>query len=153
MKKLYSLIKACMSSDMSLFKIKTNKKSKLSKIGLPLLFSFFLMFTIWVYANALFEQFTPFHLQFIVISLVVFFTSIMTIVEGIYKIPRIIIKKHAGYNDGIFIYIEPIIEYGYNINETMLTLKRLIKKEIEKLTAMNVLNMEIVVKGVHYEKK
>lgn len=85
MKKLYSLIKACMSSDMSLFKIKTNKKSKLSKIGLPLLFSFFLMFTIWVYANALFEKFTPFHLQFIVISLVVFFTSIMTIVEGIYK--------------------------------------------------------------------
>ena len=78
---------------------------------------------------------------------------VATKVEGIYKIPRIIIKKHDGYNDGIYIYIEPIIEYGYNVNETMLTLKNLIKKEIEKLTAMNVLNMEIVVKGVHYEKK
>ena len=78
---------------------------------------------------------------------------VATKVEGVYKIPRIIIKKHDGYNDGIFIYIEAIIEYGYNINETMLSLKKLVKKEIEKLTAMNVLNMEIVVKGVHYEKK
>ena len=78
---------------------------------------------------------------------------VATKVEGIYKIPRIIIKKHDGYNDGIFIYIEVIIEYGYNVNETMFSLKKLVKKEIEKLTAMNVLNMEIVVKGVHYEKK
>lgn len=78
---------------------------------------------------------------------------VATKTEGIYKISRIIIKKHDGYNDGIYIYIEPIIEYGYNVNETMLTLKKQIIKEIEKLTAMNVLNMEIVVKGVHYEKK
>lgn len=74
-------------------------------------------------------------------------------VEGIYKIPRTIVKKHEGYNDGIYIYIEPIIEFGYNINETMSRLKSLIIKEIENLTAMNVLNMEITVKGVHYEKK
>lgn len=78
---------------------------------------------------------------------------VATKVDGIYKIPRIIIKKHDGYNDGIYIYIEPVIEYGFNVNETMLTLKNLIKKEIEKLTAMNVLNMEIVVKGVHYKEK
>ena len=25
------------------------------------------------------------------------------------------IKKHDGYNDGIYIYIEPIIEYGFSI--------------------------------------
>lgn len=74
-------------------------------------------------------------------------------VEGVYKIPRIIVKKHEGYNDGMFIYIEAIIEFGYNINETMSRLKSLIIKEIENLTAMNVLNMEITVKGVHYEKK
>ena len=77
---------------------------------------------------------------------------VTTKVDGVYKNNRVIIKKHDGFNDGIYIYIELIIEYGYNINETMLTLKNYIKKEIEKLTAMNVLNMEIVVKGVHYEK-
>jgi len=72
-------------------------------------------------------------------------------VGGIYKISRIIIKK--GYDDGMYIYIEPIIEFGYNINETMSRLKSQIIKEIENLTAMNVLNMEITVKGVHYEQK
>ncbi|MBO5398438.1 MAG: hypothetical protein J6A36_05905 [Clostridia bacterium] len=78
---------------------------------------------------------------------------VATKVEGIYKIPRIIVKKHEGYNDGMYIYIEAIIEFGFNINETMSRLKSLIIKEIENLTAMNVLNMEITVKGVHYEKK
>ena len=78
---------------------------------------------------------------------------VATKVQGVYKIARVIVKKHEGYNDGMFIYIEAIIEYGYNINETMQRLRTLIIKEIENLTAMNVLNMEIVVKGVHYEQK
>ena len=78
---------------------------------------------------------------------------VVTKVEGVHKVSRIIIKKHEGYNDGIYLYIEAIIEFGYNINETMQGLRRIIIKEIEKLTAMNVLNMEIIVKGVHYDKK
>ena len=72
--------------------------------------------------------------------------------EGVYKIHRAIIKKH-GEADGVYIYIEVIIEFGYNINDTMQILKRKIVKEIEKLTAMNVLSMEIVVKGVNVSKK
>ena len=72
--------------------------------------------------------------------------------EGINKIYRTIIKKHEGFDDGIYIYLEVIIEFGYNINDTMQILKRNIIKEIEKLTAMNVLSMEIVVKGVNYNK-
>ena len=73
--------------------------------------------------------------------------------EGVYKISRTIIKKQEAQNDGIYIYIEVIIQFGYNINETMQLLKRKIIKEIEKITAMNVLNMDIVVKGVNVEKK
>jgi hypothetical protein len=72
--------------------------------------------------------------------------------KSVYKISRTIIKKHEGYDDGIFIYIEVIVEFGYPINEAMTTLKKKIIKEIENLTAMNVLNMEVVVKGVHYEQ-
>lgn len=72
--------------------------------------------------------------------------------KGVNKIYRTIIKKHEGFNDGIYIYIEVIIEFGYNINETMLLLKKKIIKEIENLTAMNVLSMEIIVKGVNYNK-
>ena len=71
--------------------------------------------------------------------------------KDVYKVSRTIIKKHEGFDDGIYIYIEVIIEFGYPINETMKVLKRKIIREIENLTAMNVLNMEIVVKGVHYE--
>lgn len=71
---------------------------------------------------------------------------------GVNKIYRTIIKKHEGFDDGIYIYIEVIIEFGYNIKETMTLLKKKIVKEIENLTAMNVLNMEIVIKGVNYQK-
>lgn len=73
--------------------------------------------------------------------------------EGIYKIHRSIIKKYEEQNDGIYIYIEVIIEFGYNVNDTMQMLKRKIIKEIEKMTAMNVINMDIVVKGVNVENK
>lgn len=72
--------------------------------------------------------------------------------EGVYKIYRTIIKKQGEQNDGVYIYIEVIIQFGFNINNTMQTLKTKIIKEIEKMTAMNVLNMDIVVKGVNVEK-
>ena len=72
-------------------------------------------------------------------------------VDGVYKINRTIIRKHEEQNDGIYIYIEVIIQFGFNINDTMQALKKKIIKEIEKMTAMNVLNMDIVVKGVNVE--
>ena len=72
--------------------------------------------------------------------------------EGVYKIHRCIIKKQEDFEDGIYIYIEVIIQFGYNINETMKILRQKIIKEIEKMTAMNVLKMEIVVKGVNVER-
>ena len=71
----------------------------------------------------------------------------------IHKIHRAIIKKHEELNDGVYIYVEVIINYGYNINETMKLLKQKVIKEIDKMTAMNVLNMEIIVKSVNVEKK
>ena len=73
--------------------------------------------------------------------------------DGVNRIHRTIIKKHEGFDDGIYIYIEVIIDFGYNVNETMQTLKKQIIKEIDKMTSMNVLSMEIVVKGVNVERK
>ena len=72
-------------------------------------------------------------------------------IEGVHKVNRTIIRKHEEQNDGIYIYIEVIIQFGYNVNDTMQTLKKRIIKEIEKMTAMNVLNMDIVVKGVNVD--
>lgn len=84
MKKLYSLIRACMTSDMSLFKFKTKKDNKLS-ILLPLFISGYLMFMIWELANSLFEKLAPLNLSYLLLSLFVLSISVMTFIEGIYK--------------------------------------------------------------------
>ncbi len=73
--------------------------------------------------------------------------------EGIYKIHRTIVKKHQGYNDGIFIYTELVIQFGYNVLETVKKYKAKVLKEIDKLTSMNVLNIDIIVKGVNFKNK
>ena len=73
--------------------------------------------------------------------------------EGIYKIHRTIVKKHQGYNDGIFIYTELIIQFGYNVMETVKKYKIKVLKEIDKLTSMNVLNIDIIVRGVNFKNK
>ena len=73
--------------------------------------------------------------------------------KSIYKLNRVIIKKHQGATDGIYIYVELTIMYGFNAKEEMQKFKSKIIKEIENLTAMNVLDMDITVKGVYFEEK
>ena len=85
MKKLYSLIRACMTSDMNLFKFKTKKKGKASSLLLPLFIAGYLMFMVWSGANGMFEKMAPMNLQHVILSLLVFGISIMTIIEGVYK--------------------------------------------------------------------
>lgn len=89
MKKIYSLIKASMSSDMNIFKIKTKKNTK-SRFILPLFIALYLMFMIWSLANSLFEKVAPMHIGYCLLSLFTFGVSIMTIIEGIYKIGPLI---------------------------------------------------------------
>ena len=74
-------------------------------------------------------------------------------VESIYKVHRSIVKKHAGADDGVYIYIEVIVEFGYNVSDAVQKLKTKIVKDIEYLTSMNVLSTEIVAKGVHVDKE
>lgn len=85
MKKLYSLIRACMTSDMNIFKISGKKTNKKSGVVLLLFISLCFMMCTWTYANMFFEKMAPMHLQSVVLSLFVFFISILTIGEGIYK--------------------------------------------------------------------
>jgi len=74
-------------------------------------------------------------------------------VNGVHKMHRAIIRKQeGGYGDGIYIYIELIIEFGYNILELTENVRSRIKKEVEKLTAMNVLKMEIMIKNIHFKE-
>lgn len=85
MKKLISLIKACMTSDMNVFKIKQKKNGKKNNALLPVVISLLIMFYIWTSANTLFEKMAPLHLQVLAVSLFVIGISFFTIIEGVYK--------------------------------------------------------------------
>ena len=85
MKKLMSLIKACMTSDMNVFKINQKKDKKKKGISIPIVISLCIMFTIWGNANTLFEKVAPLHLQTLALSFFVFGISLFTIIEGVYK--------------------------------------------------------------------
>lgn len=73
-------------------------------------------------------------------------TYISKDVAGIHKIQKI---KIENYPDGMVAYIEVILEYGHNLPEIMKELKEKAKKEIDRLTAMNVLDIQITAKGLH----
>lgn len=66
--------------------------------------------------------------------------------EGIYKVQRV---KVDSYNNGVMIYIDVILEYGHVLRDLMKDYKEKAKREIDRLTAMNVLDIQIVAKGLH----
>ena len=84
MKKLFSLIRACMSSDMAIFKIKTKKKSKYSAL-VPAFIAAYLMFMIWSGANSFLEKLAPMNLGYLLLAMATMGISLITILEGIYK--------------------------------------------------------------------
>ncbi len=84
MKKLYSLIKACMTNDMQIVKISSKKGSKKTTL-IPIFIVLYLMFMIWGSANSMFEKLESTHLEYLLLSIAAFGISIMTIMEGIYK--------------------------------------------------------------------
>lgn len=66
--------------------------------------------------------------------------------EAIYRISKIRVHN---YEAGPEIYMEVILNYGYNIVEELQKLKLKIIKEIERLTSMNVQNIEVLAKGLN----
>ena len=84
MKKIYSLIRACMTNDMNLFKIAKNKKRK-SKITLPIILLVYIMFAMGLMYYGYFEMLSEVHLQHVLLTLMAFVISVMTLLEGIYK--------------------------------------------------------------------
>ena len=55
MNKLFSLIKAAMSQDMNLFKIRQKNQSKIGKMLFPIVLGIILMFCIGTYAYSMAE--------------------------------------------------------------------------------------------------
>ena len=65
--------------------------------------------------------------------------------DAIYKVSK---TRIDSMGEGISVYMEVIIVYGYNVLESLREFKTKCKKEIEKLTAMNVENIDVVAKGI-----
>lgn len=65
---------------------------------------------------------------------------------AIYKILK---TRVENYGEGAKLYMEVTIMYGYNVVDGIKAFKQKARKEIEKLTAMNVVNLEVVAKNIY----
>ena len=63
----------------------------------------------------------------------------------IYKVLR---TRVQNYGEGPLINMEVSVVYGYNVAEGLIEFKRKIVKEIENLTAMNVVRLDVVAKNI-----
>ena len=72
--------------------------------------------------------------------------------SSIHRINRVRIDKNET-SEGINIYIEVVIVYGYNVVDELRSFKKKCKKEIENQTAMNIETIDIVAKGIYVPEK
>ncbi len=66
--------------------------------------------------------------------------------EGINRLSRIRVESTIS---GMIIYMEVYVVYGYNIVNVLREFKQRTKKEIERLTTMNVQEVSVMAKGVY----
>ena len=85
MKKILSLIKVSMTQNMNIFRVSTKNKSTRSKIIIPIALSLLFMMSMGTYADTIMSSLKEQGLEYIVLTLFVGFSSILTIIEGIYK--------------------------------------------------------------------
>lgn len=69
---------------------------------------------------------------------------------AIYKILK---TRVENFGEGAKIYMEVSIVYGFNVKEGLNNFKNKAKKEIEKLTAMNVVELDVLVKNIYVPQK
>lgn len=85
MKKIISLIRASMTENMNLFKINNKNQSKISKKVFPAILAIIFFSFIFSFASTIIELLAEHNLQYVVLTLFIGVTSILTIIEGIYK--------------------------------------------------------------------
>ncbi len=66
--------------------------------------------------------------------------------EGIHRVSRVRVENSIGATN---IYVEVYVIFGYNIVKVLREFKQKVKKEIERLTTMNVQEVSVLAKGIH----
>lgn len=98
---MISLLKAMMSQDMNLFKIRSKKKSSnINKFLFPIVMALIFMGAIGLYWFSLAVELAPMNLTYIMLTIVMMILVIFTIIEGIYKSQGILFE--AKDNDLLF---------------------------------------------------
>ena len=69
---------------------------------------------------------------------------------AIYKVLR---TRVSSSEAGPTIYMEVMVTYGYNMQESLKEFKEKARREIENLTSMNVVSLEVVAKSVYIPEK
>lgn len=87
------------------------------------------------------------------ISDTVFRQIVEYIAERMPSIYKVVRTRATSTEVGPSIYMEVTVMYGYNIQEVLKEFKEKARKEIENLTAMNVISMDIVAKNVYIPNK
>lgn len=85
MKKMMSLIKACMTDNMSLFKIKKKDKARKSGKSLTILLFIIVGLSIYSYADLFLDALIPEHMGHVLFSLFGAIVAILIVMEGVYK--------------------------------------------------------------------
>ena len=86
MGKIISLLRASMSEGMNLFAIgNRNKNGKKASPALPIVLALFIAFAVWGYANMILDSLVEAGMGFVMLTLIVLVTAILTLVEGVYK--------------------------------------------------------------------
>ena len=83
------------------------------------------------------------------ISDLVFRQILEYLASGTPAIHKIIKTRVENFGEGAKIYMEVSIVYGFNVVDGLKDFKAKSKKEIEKLTAMNVVELEVVAKNIY----
>ena len=85
MKKKLSLIRACMTDNMSLFRFKNKNQNGKSRFVLPIVL-FFIIFGYMIgYSKMILEPLISIHLEYVLLTLFAVFTTVLTLVQGVYK--------------------------------------------------------------------
>lgn len=70
--------------------------------------------------------------------------------EGIHRVSRVRVENAVGATN---IYVEVYVIFGYNIVNVLREFKQKVKKEIERLTTMNVQEVSVLAKGIHMPER
>jgi len=68
-------------------------------------------------------------------------------------IHKVVRTRATSTEAGPSIYMEVTVTYGYNMQECLKEFKEKARREIENLTAMNVVSLEVVAKSVYFPEK